>query len=655
MFRKAIPRTCSDWRRPATRLTAALISLGVCAAPAAAQRTDDNAATSAEDAFGRSVGDSTIGIYSENDVRGFSPADAGNLRINGLYYDQQGLLTSRLEEGSTIRVGISTQGYPFPAPTGIADYTLREPGGVARASLGLTYGPRGGRIAEIDLQLPVDGDRLAVGLGFGIEQGRRRYGGTPKDNSLATIVRFSPRAGAKLLAFYSRYRMDDDESEPFIFSSGAFLPKRFERNRFFGQKWNDYEYTSQTFGVIGNADVAGFDVRAGIFRSILDTDVATADLLFGTDQTGAVADRVIFRERGNRYASTSGEMRASRTFVEGLRRHTIIASVRGRQQDRRYGGGALTSLGPSRSDRPDPRDEPIIADGPKTSDRVDQSTYGIAYQGHWRGVGEVSLGIQRPDYRKRVNSPTLVLPDSEASPWLPSITAAVYLAPRLALYGGYVRGLEESSVAPAQAVNRNEAPPAIQTRQADAGLRWKFNDRLTAVAGVFEISKPYFNLDSANRFRERGAVANRGVELSLAGTIVPGLNIVAGQVLLDARISGDEVAAGNIGRRPIASFVRRSLVSLDYRPPWYDRLSVDVLVDSSSERVADSDNKLFIPARTLVDLGARYRFRIGRSSFLAWGRLQNVFNQFGWNVSSSGFFTPNTARGALLTLATDLE
>ena len=92
--------------------------------PAFAQRTDDNAVTAAEDAFGKSVGDQSIGIYSDSNVRGFSPIAAGNVRIDGLYFDVQGNLNSRLVIGSTVRVGISAQGYPFPAPTGIIDYEL---------------------------------------------------------------------------------------------------------------------------------------------------------------------------------------------------------------------------------------------------------------------------------------------------------------------------------------------------------------------------------------------------------------------------------------------------------------------------------------------------------------------------------------------------
>lgn len=637
--------------------TAAMGSAFCLAQPALAQRTSDNAATAAEDAFGRSVGDSVIGIYSDSDVRGFSPSTAGNLRIQGLYYDQQGILTGRLQQGSTIRVGLSAQSYPFPAPTGIADYTLRAPGGATRASIGLNYGPRGGRSAELDLQLPIDGERLGVALGFGINRGRRLYGGTPNDRTIAGVLRYAPRDGVELLAFFSRFRVEEDESQPFIFTSDPFLPKRFPRNRFFGQPWNDYAYTTGTYGVIADARLAGFDMRFGLFRSVFDNDVSTADFLLGTQADGAVTDRLILRERGNRSASTSGEFRVSRSLDEGPRRHTLIASLRARQLARRYGGGALIDLGPSRSDGPDVRPEPASNDGPKNRDGVEQATFGVAYQARWLDVGELTAGVQRTDYRKRITNPDpgADLPETRDRPWLPSGTAALYLTPSLALYAGYARGLEESPVAPPEAVNRNEAPPAIRTRQIDGGLRWSITPRLTAVLGLFEISKPYFNVDTAGLFRQRGAVTNRGVEMSFAGEVAPGLNVVAGNVLLDARISGDEVAAGTIGHRPVGSFVRRTIVSLDYRFPAFDRLSIDALADSSSARAANPANSLSVPGRTLFNVGARYRFNIRRAPVLLRAQVTNLFNTFGWSVSSSGYFTPIAARTFLLTLAADLQ
>ena len=277
------------------------------AEPAIAQRTNDNAAAQAEDAFGTSVGDSSIGIYSEVDVRGFSPTDAGNLRIEGLYYDQQGSLTERLQQGSTIRVGISAQSYPFPAPTGIADFTLREPDKDAVASVGLTYGPWGGKFAELDAKLPIDGDRLGVVVGAGINREGRPYGGTPNIDTAGLLVRYAPRPEVELIGFATHYRYTGGEAQPLIFSSRAFLPKRVPRGRFLGQGWNDYSASAPVYGFLGRTSLAGFDLRLGLFHSIFNNDVLNGDFLLGTDRDGAVRQRILLVERGDRAASTSGE------------------------------------------------------------------------------------------------------------------------------------------------------------------------------------------------------------------------------------------------------------------------------------------------------------------------------------------------------------
>src|ERR1044072_3632198 len=117
------------WLPYRTVLAVALVAVDfVSMRGANAQRAEENVTTGSEDAFGRSIGNESIGIYNEGDVRGFSPIEAGNVRIDGLYFDRVGSLTSRLIEGSTIRVGVASQSYPFPSPTGIVDYDLRRVG-----------------------------------------------------------------------------------------------------------------------------------------------------------------------------------------------------------------------------------------------------------------------------------------------------------------------------------------------------------------------------------------------------------------------------------------------------------------------------------------------------------------------------------------------
>ena len=82
---------------------------------ASAQRADTTAASEADDAFGLSVAGETIGLYSDKYVRGFSPVNAGNLRLDGLYIDRQGEFTDRLFADVAVRVGATALETPLPA------------------------------------------------------------------------------------------------------------------------------------------------------------------------------------------------------------------------------------------------------------------------------------------------------------------------------------------------------------------------------------------------------------------------------------------------------------------------------------------------------------------------------------------------------------
>ena len=98
------------------RMAYAALAVALMGTPAWAQRADDNAVKSAEDAFGTSVGNEDIGLYRPVEVRGFSAVDAGNVRLDGLYFDRQTDLSALITPSQTMRVGISAQGYPLPAP-----------------------------------------------------------------------------------------------------------------------------------------------------------------------------------------------------------------------------------------------------------------------------------------------------------------------------------------------------------------------------------------------------------------------------------------------------------------------------------------------------------------------------------------------------------
>lgn len=232
--------------------------------------------------------------------------------------------------------------------------------------------------------------------------------------------------------------------------------------------------------------------------------------------------------------------------------------------------------------------------------------------------------------------------------------AARCASPSLAFYGSYTEGLEESPVAPGHAVNRDEAPPAIRTRQVDAGLRWSITPAIRLVAGVFEVTKPFYSLDAARLFRQLGDVRHRGAEFSLSGQLAPGLTAIAGTALIDAKLSGDAVDSGLVGRKPVASFGRLSTAVLDYRPTFAPAVSVDLVVESTSDRVASTDGKLVIPARAIASVGGRYRFKLGKAPATLRVQVANIGNKYGWANGSSGIYLYNLPRRLTATLTTDL-
>lgn len=621
------------------RLLFAVASLLV-AVDARSQRADDNAVTAAEDAFGATLGDESIGLYSTSLVRGFSPVTAGNVRFEGLYFDRQAWLPNRLVEGSTIRVGLSAQGYPFPAPTGIVDYRLHKVGDEPVISIAAGFEPYESPLVEIDAKVPLVPQRF--GIAAGISYGHEEYydGADAHYWRAALIPRWRPTEHIEILPFWGITRGRDEEVAPTIVTAGPYAPPEIERREYFGQTWADNENDNVTYGALAKARIgADWALGVGVFRSDSDNGRGFADVYVDTQQNGLTRELVI-ADPPQRYASTSGEVRVSRSFIEAERLHVVHMSLRGREVDSDYGGSATPlDLGWRRLGGRTPVARPERFEfGERTHDEVRQWTAGVMYEGRWRNVGEATLGIQRAHYEKRIAQPGVPVVTSRDEPWLAGATLAAHLTPDIALYAGYTRGLEESGVAPDNAANRNEALPAIRTRQVDAGIRWAIAPSLTLIAGGFEVQKPYFTTNENNIFTTAGEVRHRGLELSLAGAIGSQWNIVAGALLMEPRVTGEAVELGRVGKRPVGQSDRMLRANVEYRPPVLTEWSFDVGVTNHGERVATSDNRLELPSYTLIDIGARYRMQIGPAPATLRLQVANVTDEFAWNIFASNSF-----------------
>jgi len=634
------------------------IILAACVALATnaafAQRATENAATSADDAFGTSVGNESIGLYSSSLARGFSPANAGNIRIEGLYFDQQAKLNSRIVSGSTVHVGISAQAYAFPAPTGIADFRLRLPGDKQITSA-VAYGTVDGALGlEVDSQIPVIDRKLSLGLGASISRIDSDVGTKGREWTLGTVVRWNPGDDSEIVGFWSTLDGCNAPMQQFLFPGGAFLPPAFPLHKHFGQDWTAGACRETNFGVLARYLISdSWTLRAGVFRSLVDQPYSFFEYVYNFQPNGVGKARVT-AYGPQEFASYSGDLRLSNTFATGNFRHKFDFSLRAREVHRMFGSVEILETGPGTVGVKTPVPRPSLNYSPTNRAHSLQGTGGLSYDVIWAGVGELTLGLQKTFYRRTSITPGS--PDAKISsqPLLYNFATSIFVNKRLALYGSYTRGLEESGTATPSSVNRGEAMPSTITRQIDAGFRFVVTPKVKLVVGVFNVSKPYFGLHPKTFiFGSLGDLRHRGIEASLSGQVLEGLTVVGGVMWMQPRISGDAVSAGVIGPIPVGPIPWSALLNLTYQPPAWRGLSVDAQINTYGAQVQRSDNTVYFPTATVVNAGVRYNFRLYDRSASARLQVFNAANALSWQTTPSGTIQARAPRNIRLTFVAD--
>jgi len=613
------------------------------AAADAQSRSYENAVTQAEDAFGFSVGRESLGIYNAGNARGFSPSAAGNLRIEGLYYDQQAGIPDTLLDSTSIKVGLSAQGYPFAAPSGIVDQSLRRPSDKAGASVVANFDSFGTAGVEIDGSLPISKE-LAIGYGLNGTHVEFPDGTSNWNYNGSLIALWRPAPGIEIMPFWSLLNDYDDEAGVFYVPAGDFLPKLAKQRDYEGPEWSDFRHTDLNTGVLASARVAqNWVVRLGAFRSVNDLKHGFTNIL-ADEQPDGTGERLLFADPPTKSVSNSGELRLTHSIPDGPRLHVIHLSLRARDARREFGGSELIDFGPGQIGVkvPDPEPDEFHFD-PVSRDRVRQTTFGAAYDGRWKNVGEISFSLSKADFRKKTVQPGVPDAITHSTPWLYNATAAAELSKSVAVYVGYARGLEESGVAPPNAANRNQPLPAILTEQKDAGVRFNLTKSVKAVVGVFDLSRPYFGFDGANVFKQVGTVRSRGAEFSVSGAVTPTLDLVAGGMLLKPKVTASDAADDTIGSKPVGFPTHLLISSANWKTP-FKGLELDLILVHRGRAAATTNNAVFVPERARVDIGTHYRFKIAKRSATLRAQIYNLFDNAGFGVAGSGIYSTNPGR-----------
>ncbi|HEY2686631.1 MAG TPA: hypothetical protein VGI93_24170 [Steroidobacteraceae bacterium] len=642
------------------RICCALILAGLIANPVRAQHASDNPVLSAEDAFGLTLGLESIGMYSPGQVRGFSPQSAGNVRIDGLYFDQQGMLSNRVVEGSTIRVGVSEIGYAFPAPTGIVDYGLRHAGdGTPAATIIVNAGPYEARGLSIDGTVPLLGKELLLPMGASYQISTQTpYGTDPGYTSVVTSAgatpQWSPSDRVTVRAIVDWQQSRAANTFPLFFTAGDFLPPPVNRG-YIGQDWAQGRSLTVNLGALVAAQLNhDWSFSAGVFRSGADYPASFADLYTDIQPSGR-SEHFVVGYPDQRAASTSGEMRLTGRFKTGDWRQEVVLLARGRDTVALYGGDDFVDVGAAGIGTVRQVPEPNFSYAPRVDDRTDLWSIGSAYRVGWRSRAEIEAGVQEESYRKAVASPGA--PDSQMTdhPLRAYGNAAFALTSRMTVYMGYTQGLEDSGVAPSAAENRGAVLPASRTWQVDSGIRYAVTPQLKVTTGVYELQKPYFNLDTSGIDRELGVQRAKGVEFSISGQPMKHLHINAGILAAKVSILGQELAAEGVGPVAVGQPRLQYVAALDYGIPWLPAVSLDLGATHFGSEPASVDNRIYSPAVTQLNLGGRYRTSVFGKHCTLRIQVQNAPNSYKWtNVYTPGYFEWPAPRTVFAYLTADL-
>jgi iron complex outermembrane recepter protein len=588
----------------------------------------------------------------------FSPVQADNLRIDGLYFDQVSSSATppvRIIRSQAVHVGIAAQGYLFPAPTGVVDYRLRTPGDAAVFSALIGNATYGEDYGEFDFQAPIERNVLSMGGGIGYTRNNAYdFARQSVEWTGGWVARWQPMSSLLITPFWgltNHKEYGEKTGDAFIGDDGY---PRYRQVSTQSEPWAYWTAIYDTFGTTARWSFSNdWLLAAGVFRSLVYSQGNTLPLLLDVNAAGR-GELAVLQQPPNGSGSTSGEVRLSRSFVLGPLRNTLYARITGRDSSIESGGLQTPDLGPASTSAIPPIAQPVFHFPPNTDVHVHQLTPGIAYAGLWPNVGQLTLSAQKVSYHRTVMAPDTPVTSDTSSPGLFNAAAATFLTPRLVAYGSYTRGFEEIGIAPLNAVNRYLPVPAQETSQVDGGIRYQLLPKLQLVAGVFEIDKPYFNLDLNDVFRHVGKTSNRGAELSVTGDVNDRFNVVLGLVLINPKVqyqAGAVVGPTNVvAIGPIPGYMSSYF---QYHPAALPGVILGATIQTTSSRYAVYPN-INLPAVTTLGFDVHYKTKLFGNNATFWLESYNLTDAYGLTPSASGQLTSFDARRYELSLVVDL-
>ena len=236
---------------------------------------------------------------------------------------------------------------------------------------------------------------------------------------------------------------------------------------------------------------------------------------------------------------------------------------------------------------------------------------------------------------------------ADASRFSPMLMAAWVPQPDLVVYGNYMEDLEPSDIRTDDDGHVTMADPRV-SRQFEVGVRKNWGDFVTTL-NAFQIKRPGYwrgNTTSGTDFAarknaglaysgsEQGMERSRGIEFNtyanlLNKTLRPSFGLMYLQSTVkdypnfaDNLVNGVQVA----NPRVIAK------AGVEWDTPFAKGLTLNGNVSYFGKSYQDTQKQYAFPSYTLVDVGARYKTKLGKNNLTVSSSVENLFNKNYWQV-----------------------
>ena len=247
----------------------------------------------------------------------------------------------------------------------------------------------------------------------------------------------------------------------------------------------------------------------------------------------------------------------------------------------------------------------------------------------------------------------------DAKRFSPMLMAAWVPQPDLVVYGNYMEDLEPADIKTDDDGNTTMSKPRV-SRQFEVGVRKNWGDFVTTL-NAFQIKRPgywrgqtttdaktrkttltYGNNSDFARYKAQGGAAgdeqgmerSRGIEFNayanlLNKTLRPNFGLMYLQSTVknypnsrDMLVNGVQVA----NPRVIAK------VGVEWDTPFAKGLTLNGNVSYFGKSYQDTQKQYAFPSYTLVDVGARYKTKLGKNTLTVSSSVENLFNKNYWQV-----------------------